>query len=100
MLLFISTRVCCFSFGSARAALRPVGSWVAPIGWREGIWKFWIWPVINKVRFDFAYLALQKNAPNMLMCLLLLRTMHFFSYKLGPKEKLLGVLQWQLYDVH
>ncbi len=33
MLLFISTRVCCFSFGSAKAALRPVGSLVAPIGW-------------------------------------------------------------------
>ncbi len=33
MLLFISTRVCCFSFGSARAALRPVGSLVAAIGW-------------------------------------------------------------------
>jgi hypothetical protein len=37
--------------------------------------------------------------PNMLMRLLLLRTI-YFSYKLGPKGKLLCVLKRQQYDVH
>jgi hypothetical protein len=32
---------------------------------------------LTKVELDFAHLALYENAPNMLMCLLQLRTMHF-----------------------
>ncbi len=47
--------------------------------WIERIWKFFEFGLLlTKVGRDFSHLALQENAPNMLMRLLLLHTMHFF----------------------
>ncbi len=55
--------------------------------WIEHIWKFFEFGLLlTKVGRDFAHLALQENAPNMMIRLLLLRTMYFLL-QARPKRK-------------
>jgi hypothetical protein len=57
--------------------------------WIEHNWKFFEFGLqFTKVGGYFAHLALLENAPNMLMRLLLLHTMHFFL-QARPKRKTL-----------
>jgi hypothetical protein len=62
--------------------------------------SFWIWPVIKQGRVRFCLFGATGECTKHAYAPSPPAHNAFSSYKLGPKEELLGVLQWQPYDVH
>jgi hypothetical protein len=59
--------------------------------WIERIYRiFEFGLLLAKVGRDFAHLPLLENALNMLVCLLLQRTMHFFLQAMPKRKTLMG----------